>query len=193
MPDFARLANLHHGLASGYSRIGETRRALDYFERAVNLARVHQEMHGTFAANLARLENDYGELLVRVGQWDRAEDMVRSALDHFVVAGVEAGRTHALLTMGDLKHRQGELAEAERWTGEAIEHAERLGETISLAKGYEQLGDVRASQGDDDRCDACYARALEILGDAGLPERRAEALLRYAQVRAQKAEPGGGS
>jgi hypothetical protein len=53
--------NLHHGLASGYSRIGETRQALDYFERAVNLARVHDEMHGTFAVNLARLENDYAE------------------------------------------------------------------------------------------------------------------------------------
>jgi tetratricopeptide (TPR) repeat protein len=123
VPDFARLANLHHGLASGYSRIGETRQALDYFERAVNLARVHDEMHGTFAVNLARLENDYAELLVRVGQWDRAEDMVRSALDHFAAARVEAGRTHALLTMGDLTHRQGNLAEAERWTGEAIEHA----------------------------------------------------------------------
>jgi tetratricopeptide (TPR) repeat protein len=193
VPDFARLANLHHGLASGYSRVGETRQALDYFERAVNLARVHHDMHGTFAFNLARLENDYGELLVRVGQWDRADDMVRSALDHFAAAGVEAGLTHALLTMGDLKHRQGELAEAERWTGEAIDVAERLGETKSLARGYEQLGDLRASQGDFDRCDACFTRALEILGDAGLPEQRAEALRRYARVRQEKMEPRCGS
>lgn len=193
VPDFARLANLHHGLACCYSRIGETRQALDYFERAVNLAKVHHDMHGTFAFNLARLENDYGELLVRVGQWDRAEDMVRTALDRFAAAGAEAGRTHALLTMGDLKRQQGELVEAERWTGDAIELAEGRREMKSLATGYQQLGEVWADRGDQDRFEACFTRALEILAAVGLPEQRSEALQRYARVRQEKREPRCGS
>ena len=181
--DLVRLATIHHGLASGYLRVGEPREALEYFERAVHLSRIHHDVSGTMTANLARLENDYGDCLLRMGRWERAEEMIRASLDHFAAAGVEAGKAGVLLTMGDLKSQQGQLDEAMQWTNEAIEHAERLGEMVLLSSGYQQLGELCADQGDHDRFEASFARALEILDDLGLPERRAQALDRYRRAR----------
>jgi tetratricopeptide (TPR) repeat protein len=191
--NLGRLANIHHGLASGCSRIGETRQAIEYFERAVQLCRIHCEVRGAVTVNLARLENDYGECLLRTGRWERAEEMIQAALDHFAAAGVEVARTGPLLSMGDLKHRQGQLEEAMRWTNEAIALAERLGELVSLAVGYQQLGEQYADQGDPDRFEGSFARAFEILDRADLPERRAQALERYRRTRGRQAHAPRGS
>jgi tetratricopeptide (TPR) repeat protein len=119
--------------------------------------------------------------------------MIRSALEHFSAADVESGRVHALLSMGDLKHRQGDLAEAARWTREAIDLAERQGANISLAVGHQQLGELWAEQGDAERFEASFARALAIFDRAGLPERRAETRERYVRIRTARAEQKRGS
>jgi len=191
--NLARLANIYHGLASSCVWTGESRQALEYFELAVHLSRADHDMHGTISANLARLENDYGDLLVRIGRWERAEEMIRAALEHFSAADVEAGKTNALLSMGDLKHRQGDVAEATRWTGEAIELAERQGAIVSLAIGHQQLGELSAAQGDVERSEASFARALAILDRAGLPERSAEVRERYLRIRTAGTEQKRGS
>jgi tetratricopeptide (TPR) repeat protein len=177
--DLLRLANVYHGLASGCLRLGNTRQSMDYFERAVSLSRTAHDVRGTVTANLARLENDYGDMLLRIGRWERAEEMIRAALDHFEALAVQAGRSYALLSLGDLKHRQGFLHEAMRWTNQAIEAASLLGETTSLAMGYQQLGELWADLGDSDRFDASFSRALAVLEYENLPERRAEVLRRY--------------
>lgn len=185
--NFARLANVYHGLASGCFRIGETREAIEYFERAVHLARILADVRGV-GPHLARLENDFAHALLQLGRWERAEEMIGAALEHFQVAGVEAARTHAMLTMGEVQRGRGRTDEAVRWTGEAIDLAERLGERVSLAGGYQQMGELAAEQGQLDRFEACFARALEILDQAGLRERRAEALRRYKRVRDDRAQ-----
>jgi tetratricopeptide (TPR) repeat protein len=191
--NLARLANIYHGMASGCSRIGETHRALEYFERAVHLSRIHHDVKGSATVGLARLENDYGELLVRLGRRERAEDMLRAAIGHFDAAAVQVGKNGALLSMGDLKHQQGDLDEAIRWTCEAIELAEKLGEGVSLAVGYQQLGELKAAQDDRESFEAYFARALAILEHADLPERRAQALDRYRRARQRHAEQRSGS
>jgi tetratricopeptide (TPR) repeat protein len=182
--NLARLANLYHGLASGFLRLGQPREALEYFERAVGFLRTHHDVRRAPTAKLARLESDYGDFLVRTGRLDRAEEMIQAALDHFQAAGVEVGQASTMLSMGDLKHQLGDMDEAMRWTSEAIEMAERLGETVSLAVGYQQLAELCAAQGDLDRCEAAFSRAIHLLDRAGLRERRAEAVERYRRVRA---------
>jgi tetratricopeptide (TPR) repeat protein len=184
--NLSRLANIYHGLASGCVRIGNSRQALEYFERAVSFGRTVHDVRGGATANLARLENDYGDLLIRTGRWERAEEMIRAALDHFEAIDVETGRAYALLSMGDLKRQQGHVDEALEWTNGAIEVASRLGETVSLALGYQQLGELWASQGDHGQFDECFSRAFAILDEADLPERRAEAAVRYRRLRAAR-------
>jgi tetratricopeptide (TPR) repeat protein len=191
--DLARLANIYHGIASGYLRMGNSRQALDYFDRAVSLCRTAHDIRGSITANLARLENDYGDMLIRMGRWEQAEEMIHAAIGHFAATEVEAGRAYALLSMGDLKHRQGGLHDAMWWTNEAIKTASRLGETTSMAIGYQQLGELWADLGDLDGFEESFNRALAILDKENLPERRAEALMRYGRMRDQwsaRAQPG---
>src|SRR5262249_5959536 len=122
---FARLASIHHGMAIGCMRIGETRRALDAHEKAVSLARGHPDVEGSGSAALARIENDFGYTLLQIGRWERAEELFLAALDHFEAAGIEAARTHVLLSMGELKFQQRQLTESEDWTVKALDLAER--------------------------------------------------------------------
>jgi tetratricopeptide (TPR) repeat protein len=187
--NLARLATLYHGIASAFLRLGQPRDALEYFERAVGFARTHHDVRGEPTASLARLESDYGDLLIRTGRWDRAEEMIQSALDHFRAAGVASGQASTMLSMGDLHRQRGDIIEAMRWTSEAIDMAERLGETVTLAVGYQQLAELHAAQGDLDRFEAGFSRAIELLDRVGLRERRAEALERYRRIRDSNAEP----
>jgi tetratricopeptide (TPR) repeat protein len=182
--ELARLANIYHGLAEGCRQAGETRRALDYMERAVHFYRTEHDVRGPVSANLARIENDYGVQLMRVGQWERAEEMISAAMEHYDEVGVTTGRAHMLLSMGELNQLRNRLDEAVDWTVKAIEESERRGETVAQASAYQQLGELWATGGDDAGFEACFGRALEILDAAGLAELRAECLARYMRVRA---------
>lgn len=181
--DLARLANIYHGLAEACRRAGQVRQGLDYMERAISFYRSEQDVRGAVTDNLARAENDYGVQLMGVGRLERAGEMIQAALVHFAEAGVEAGRVHPLLSMGELELLRGDLDAATDWTCEGIDLAERQGAVVSLAWGYQQLGEVFALKGHVRRCEAAFSRALEILDAAALPERRHEALARYRRVR----------
>jgi tetratricopeptide (TPR) repeat protein len=191
--ELARLANIYHGLAEGCRQAGETRQALDYMERAVHFYRTEHDVRGSVSANLARAENDYGVHLMRSGRWERAEEMIRAALDHYDEIGVASGRTHALLSMGELNQLRDRREEAVDWTVQAIEHSQRLGETVAQATAYQQLGELWAAGGDAAGFEACFDRALEILDRAELPERRAECVARYQRIRTGSlaAQPAG--
>jgi tetratricopeptide (TPR) repeat protein/DNA-binding XRE family transcriptional regulator len=182
--DLSRLANIYHGLAEGCRQAGDTRRALEHMERAVHIHRTEHDVRGAISANLARAENDYGVQLMRLGRWQRAEAMIRAALDHYAEIGVESGRTHALLSMGELNQLRNRPDAAIDWTVRAIELSERLGETVATASGYQQLGELRAAQGDLAAFEAYFDRAQEILEDARLPERLAECAARRLRVAA---------
>jgi tetratricopeptide (TPR) repeat protein len=186
--ELARLANIYHGLAEGCRQAGDVRQALDYMERAVHFYRTEHDIRGPVSTNLARAENDYGVHLMRSGRLERAEEMILSALEHYDEIGVEAGRSHALLSMGELCQVRSQPEQAIEWTVQAIEHAQRLGETVAVASGYQQLGELYAAVGDTDRFQACFDRAMEILWDAGLPERRAECVARRERVCAEVAD-----
>lgn len=145
--DLARLANVYHGLAEGWRQAGDAQQALEYMERAVHLLRTQQDANGLVSANLARAENDYGVHLMHAGRYDRAEEMIRASLSHSAVTGVESGRAHALLSMGELCRRRNRPGEAVEWTLCAIDLARKLGESITLAAGHRQLGELLAAGG----------------------------------------------
>lgn len=180
--DLARLANIYHGMAEGCRQAGQSQRALEYMERAVHFYLTEHDVRGHVSANLARAENDYGVHLMRAGRLNRAERMITTALAHHTEIGVESGRAHALLSMGELKQLQGDLDAAVDWTAQAIELSQRLGETVALASGYQQLGELWAAAGNVDGFEACFDRALDILDSDALTERRAECVARYERI-----------
>jgi len=189
--ELSRLANIYHGLAEGCRQAGQHRQGLDYMERAVHFYRTDHDVRGHASANLARAENDYGVHLMRLGQWERAEEMIRAALDHYAEAGVEAGRTHAIMSMGELRQLRGQVEEALDWTLQAVWHAEQQGETVALASACQQLGELWLARGDAGRFEACFERALEVLDRAALPERRAECVARHERAKGAAAAAAG--
>jgi bacterioferritin-associated ferredoxin len=96
--------------------------------------------------------------------------------------------------MGELHQRRDRMDDAVEWTLRAIDHSEGLGETVALASGYQQLGELRAAQGNRAACEACFDRAEEILERNGLSERLAECTgrrHRALQAPAATARPAG--
>jgi tetratricopeptide (TPR) repeat protein len=179
--DLSRLAKVYHGLAVSYRRTGDTQSAIECMERAVHFYRTERDVQGVASRNLARLENDYGVLLLALGRWDRAEEMIQSALAQF--RDKDAERPEALLSMAELRQAQGRLDEAMEWTDQALLNAQRLRGPVPMSRSYQQQGELHALQGDHDRFDACFARAIEILEQGGLHERRTEAMARYRRIR----------
>ncbi|HEX6510229.1 MAG TPA: helix-turn-helix domain-containing protein, partial [Chloroflexota bacterium] len=185
--DVSRLAIIYHGRAMAHRRLGDTRNALEYMERAVHMFRARDDSRGFYAdCGTARAENTYAWYLLLVGDWTRAEEMIRASLGHFEAAGVEDGKANALLTMGELRHAQGQYADAGEWIERAIALAERLGAVLTVSKGYQQLGELWALQGEQERTEAAFSRAVEILAEH--PEQRAEALERYRRLTSQPAQ-----
>jgi tetratricopeptide (TPR) repeat protein len=183
--DLAEAGMIYHGMAEASRRLGNSRQALSWMERAIGLYRCQHDVTGPgpMTDGLARAENDYALQLMQLRRFDQAEEMIRAALDHFAEAGVEAGRTHALLSMGELYQHRGNLETAIEWTGQAIELAERMEAAVSIAVGYQQMGELFALQGLWERFEAAFTRAIEVLDVAELPTRRSDALARYQRLR----------
>jgi tetratricopeptide (TPR) repeat protein len=181
--DLTRLALIYHGMAEASRRTGQGRQGLEYMERAISFYRSDCDIRGPITDNLARAENDYACQMMGVGNWMRAEEMIQAALDHSATAEAEATQSHALLSMGELHQRRGDLAAAMDWTCQAIDLAERHEAVVAIAAGYQQLGDLWAIQGEGERFEAAFTRAIEVLDAAGLTERRSEALTRYERLR----------
>ena len=181
--DLAQVARIYHGLGFCYLKVGDLARAIDMVMKAETLYEAELRISGAPPnLNLPRVESDLGFLLMEQGDLERAEQRFQSALRTYAELGVERVRSHALLSLGELRHRQGRYAEGVEMVEEAITLAQRFFETRALGAGYKQLGELRAAQGDRDGAVEDFRRALAILEEAGLDEHRAECLRAYERV-----------
>lgn len=102
--DLPRLARVYHGLGAAHDGRGETDRAVELVHKAVSLYSLEDD-----AALTARAENELGLLLIRLGQFDRAEELFLSALRHLESSGTEIGRSHVMLSLGEMYLAAGRL------------------------------------------------------------------------------------
>ena len=142
--DLSRLGRIYHGLSMCHFSLGEMRRSIDLVSRAVALYAVEHDLRPMPARiDLPRVENDLAMMLIQDRQLDRAEELARSALAHLDEAGAERLRSHALLTLAEVRQHQGRMDEAVRLVEQAIGLAERLGEQAALAAAHQQLEELR--------------------------------------------------
>jgi len=102
---------------------GEWDKAFDYFTEAYSLA----ERIGDTASR-ADLGANLGIVCEERGEWDAALDHLQRAVEIYRRPGVEArpfDKAGVLITLSQLKAKQGALAEAERIMQEAVQLAER--------------------------------------------------------------------
>lgn len=181
--DLARIARIYHGLSMCYFRIGDSTRAIDLMMKAETLYEAEQRINEAPPnLDLPRVENDLGMLLMYAGDFGRAEERFESALRRLTEMGVDRLRSYFLLSLGELRGLQGRHKDGLRVVEQAIEMAQRLGETRAMAEGYQQLGVLRAAIGDEELAVAAFQQSLVILEDAGLESRRAECLQAYEQA-----------
>lgn len=182
--DIVRLARIYHGLGTCHGSLGDPQRAIDLTSRAVTLYSVENDIRPQPArVDLPRAEGDLGMCYLRQGDLDRAEELFQAALDHLAETGVERLRSHGLLSLAELRQAQGRLDEALALIDEAIALAGRFGEQMALAAACQQLGHVHAERGQAALSDQCFERALAILEQAGLDERRTLCLAAFHRVR----------
>lgn len=180
--DWAQMSRIYHGLSMCYEHFGKLSEATEFAQRALALYSAEQDQ-----PLIARGENELGLALMRQGQLDRAEQYIVAAIDRLKAADVAWTRSHYVLSLGELRVRQGLLDDALHSVTEAIELASRLGETLALISGHQQLGDLHARRRDHTLANASLREALRLARDASLPERRAEVLAAYARVREARA------
>lgn len=188
--DLAHMARIYHGLGHCYLRVGDLGRAVDLVLKAETLYEAEQRINDAPPnVDLPVVENDLGTLLMEQGDLDRAEQRFQSALQRFAALGAERLRSYVLLSLGELRHRQRRYDQGLELVEEAVGLAHRLNATRALAAGYKQLGELRAAQGNLDRAISDFRRALAILEEAGLEERRAECMRAYERALAQSRQP----
>jgi tetratricopeptide (TPR) repeat protein len=191
--DISRLARIYHGLGSCHASLGDLQRAIELTSRAVTLYQVENDIRPQAArVDLPRAEGDLGVWFMSQGDLVRAEELLSAALDHLAQSGVERLRSRGLLSLATLRQAQGRLDEALGLIEEAAVLAERFGEQIALAMANQQMGEVHAARGAHDLIHVSFERALAILEQDGLEERRAQCLAAYARARASRRQASKG-
>jgi tetratricopeptide (TPR) repeat protein len=181
--DLAQMARIYHGLGFCYLRVGDLSRAIDLVVKAETLYEAELRISGApSGVELPRVENDLGVLFTEQGDLVRAEQRIESALQRLAELGVDRLRSHVLLSLAEVRYRQGRLGEGVSLVDEALALATRLSETRALATGYKQLGELHAALGEHDLAVHDFQCALTILEEAGLEERRAECLAAYKRA-----------
>jgi tetratricopeptide (TPR) repeat protein len=181
--ELARIARVYHGLGMCHHGLGRGRDAAELLFKAVTLYEAEQRIApGPMRMGLPRSENDLGLVLMHLGEHERAEALYMAALEHYAAAGIGRLLSHTLLSLGELRQRQGRFDEALTFVLQAIERAAAWKETFALTGGYKQLGEIHAAMGDHDAADVAFQRALDLLREAGLEERALDCQRAYEQA-----------
>jgi tetratricopeptide (TPR) repeat protein len=181
--DLAQMARIYHNLGFCYLRVGDLGRAIDLVLKAETLYEAEQRISGAPPnLDLPRVENDLGMLLMEQGDLVRAGQRIESALQRLSDLGVYRLRSHFLLSLAEVRHHQGRLADGVLLVEDAIGLARRLNETRALATGYKQLGELHAAQEEPDLAVRDFQRALAIMEEAGWDERRDDCLRAYERA-----------
>lgn len=190
--DLTRLGHIYHGLAKCYFGLGDLRRATELLSSAVALYEAENRMSPIPARwSMPRAENDLGMLLMRQGEYSRAEAQFRAALKHFEEAGIERVRSYVFLSLAELRQRQGRVDEAIELVRQGQALARELDETLALALGHQLLGELYHAGGETNLSHAAFRRALSLLQGAGHEQQRAECQSAYDRLRAAVHEAEG--
>jgi tetratricopeptide (TPR) repeat protein len=185
--ELATMARVYHGLGMCHQGLGDARTAADLLFKAVTLYEAEQRIaDAPLRQDLPRAENDLGVVLMELGDLERAESLFVAALDRYAAAGIERLQSHTLLSLGDLRQRQGRLDEALDLVTRAIERAAALDEQYALTSGHRQLGELYEALGDRRLADASFHRSLVLCESAGLAERARDYMRLYERVLADR-------
>jgi len=101
------------------------------------------------------------------GDYDRALEEYRKALEILEELGNRAGMASSYHQLGIVDQERGNYDEALAWYRESLEIKEELGNREGMAISYHQLGIVDQERGNYDQALAWYRKSLEIKEELG--------------------------
>jgi tetratricopeptide (TPR) repeat protein len=144
--DLSDLRQMYDNLSIAYQEIGNFDRAAECSRKALALWEVDRDRLA-----LARLENNYGMVLLKQGRLGSAQEHLTKALQLCDELHVEYGRAHVLLSLGELAMSRHADDEAAAHFSEALGIAAGLGERVSegrVATGADVQGLSHHPSGD---------------------------------------------
>jgi len=176
--DLLQLAKMHHGLGLAYHRQQQPAAARQHYDKAITLYSIESDMSAAY-----RVEIDLGDLLLRQGQLDSAEEHLLKALAGSDELKMDRrGRGYILTNLGEVHLRRGEVSQARDYLDQAVEAAEAVGERIVLANARILLGQLEEQTGNPRLADDHFGNAIRILEELGMPDRLRDAHMEYAEV-----------
>jgi tetratricopeptide (TPR) repeat protein/DNA-binding XRE family transcriptional regulator len=176
--DLRRLSLTYSGLSLAYQESGQLNQAAHYAQRAMA---IHDTLNDRIS--LARSENNLGLMLLRAGDRAKARGHLERALRLSDETGLEAGKSHVLLSLSELAVAESRLDEAARFANTALDLATRLSEGATVAEAHMWLGRIAAARDAHRAADAEFAVAFDVLASLGSPaERSSRAHADYAEI-----------
>jgi tetratricopeptide (TPR) repeat protein len=175
--DIGRLAFMYNNLSVAYQETGNLAKAAGYAQRALAIHSLRSDRK-----NLARVENNLGLVLMRQGDFEAAARHLQTSLEHCEAIKLEHGRSHVLLSLGELHLSRGDSDRAFSYFTAAAELSARLGERLTLALSHQFLGQLAATRDDFADTDRQFGRAIALLNDEQAPERLIECHAAYAEA-----------
>lgn len=160
--EYAEALNVMGLVAYDQRQWGE---ALNYFEQALVLYRSLDDLYQT-----ARVLNNRGLVLLRDGQWDKAEESYRDAIRQFLAADDDqTERFKAVMNLGNIFLMRQEYEAAIRQYREALPVFQQCHYMVDLAHIYNNLGMAYTGLSDWQTAEAFYKSSIthwQNLGDA---------------------------
>ena len=175
--DLLQLAKMHHGLGAAYQHTQQPAKARQHYDKALALYSIESDLSAVY-----RLENDLGDLLLRQGQLDSAEQHFRSALAGSTALQVDRrGRGFLLANLGEVSLRRGQMDQARQQLEEALDAGSVVGEQVVIANAHALLGQLEARQGDLKLAGDHFDSAIAILETLDMPDRLRECHIARAE------------
>lgn len=181
--DLAELGRIYDALNSAHQALGNYTEALAYARRSAQIFEVLDD-----ARHLGQTHHNMGELFLRQGDLEKAEEAFGRAISIFRAASAPDLEAYALHSLATVALRRGDLESAARLAGSAASVAEHT-EDLTLRGDVALLrGDIAARGGSLDEAEAYLAVAIAAFEDAQARRRLADACYAMASVLARKGD-----
>lgn len=150
-------------LARCNTELGNYQKAIEWYR----LFDIQSKSFGLSDPVAMELCNDYGDLLVLVGDYESASSLYQNALAHWKTMGEEENLSLSTIYLKQAKVKafQGNIAEAEQLVLQALELRKRLvgRENIYTAMAYESAASVYAAMGNHELQYDYLREALQVV------------------------------
>lgn len=183
-----------------YEDQGSHSLAAEYAYKALSLYNAVGNMHIA-----ARIENQYGDMLIQMGDLDSAEGYVTHSLQQMESIQGTNDSAQALINLARLQMKRGNLDQAAEHIHKAVETSRATAEIAKsvgtqgassrdidaqrvLARSLALSGEIAAQRGNTKEVDSAFGEAVQIIESSGGNEVLSDIYQRYAQVLAGRGQ-----